>query len=504
MGCSHSLNHDSADNNQSPIWTQNRYIATLISNMPEYTETLIEIENELSGLPSSPAFNVQTLYTAIVEGTLPAMKSGEKLSMARLYVYHGLVGLHYGPNSPEYDAASNALFRYSQIDMSWARLSLSGPYIEFSSDLEYNTNFDQTSNQTVVPDTGSWLFLGEWATGHEHSNVVLREAHRVAPDIHTVIHTGSVHYSGTVREQNAKLVKPLKRYFPKATIRCLRGERDTYSGPTGFHYVQQSFGQQSSYFSISNRYVVLQGMDTTYPKMNKPTESATIPTASVAHLVDDEVSWHDKMIRQSKLSTKKPKKVVVVSHHAPITLNETEQPVNRRLCSQLSTIIPHIDAYLFGHENRFMLYQDYKFRNGLVLKKPRLIGHGSVSVPNLSKSPDGPNGPNGPNGPPNGPNGPNGANLEVLNALATDCENVPDLVESGWEITEDQHLLVKNDWMLGYDSTNKMTTTGFCILRCVDGKVTISYYNILQHTIFSRLSKPRKVYETKCVYVDHL
>jgi hypothetical protein len=105
---------------------------------------------------------------------------------------------------------------------------------------------------------------------------------------------------------------------------------------------------------------------------------------AMTSLVNEEAQWHVQQVQKAKVSGKK---VILFSHHEPITFNGSiglkkckQYPANDHLYRQLHDCIPSVDAYFFGHQHQFMLYQDYHYRDGQVLQKPRLIGHGGCPV----------------------------------------------------------------------------------------------------------------------------
>lgn len=412
--------------------SHNRYIACLQSILPPmFRSLIIEIEKDIGN-------DIEALYQRLLSGNTRITKTNSTIVQTEIYMYAGVIGLYYGVTSNEYKTITTNLLQYSNVDIEWLTFALEGLYTELTTPVSYQTTFND-NDCTTIPEECSILLLADFATGLERSNVVLREAKRIQPYIHMVIHGGDTYYSGTKTEQENNLVKPIQSIFPYAVIRCLRGNHDMYSGPDGFRYVQETIGQQATYFSITNSSLMIQGMDTSIYDVNPLLEGKTMVS-----LHADEVQWHIKKVEEAR---QQGKKIILFSHHEPITYNDNvgtlhdkNHPVNVSLCNQLQPIIPYIDAYFFGHQHNFMLYKDYTYKNNMKLRKPRLIGHGGCPV--MSQT------------------------LETMYTKGTYDTESNDVPE----------LLYGNDWKLG--NNGSVIDTGFVILTCSKGIVRADYYNI--------------------------
>jgi hypothetical protein len=417
--------------------THHYLLAPLQSHFTHLAHEMDEIEGLIGD-------NMDDFYKRLLDVQTGVTTGSTTWSERHMIVYLGVIALYYGPYSKEYKTLETHMYYQSSIDVQWIHAGFVGLYNAVTSTVDYNKNISDPRNVSSIQNNVNILLLSDFATGLERSEVVLKEAKRVSMDsIHMVIHGGDTYYSGTIKEQEANLLQPLRNYFPKAIHRCLRGNHDLYSGPLGFQHVMTTVGQHATYFSIENDHMIIQGMDTSVHDRN-PIVHDTMPT-----LVKEEAEWHVERIKKAKQAGKK---VIVFSHHEPITYNDSvgkkndkPYPVNESLYLQLKDGISDIDAYFFGHQHGFMLYQDYTYRDGPTLKKPRLIGHGGCPIID-----------------------------QPLEELYTPLE---------YDTSEyDQTKLVEGkDWHLGTNGT--VINMGFAILRCYDGLVQVDYYVIHSNSL---------------------
>lgn len=433
--------------------THHRYLACLQSILPVTDHSFLSVIEEDIGT------DIDALYQRLIHGQT-RITTSFPLNAIEVYMYAGVIGLHYGPHSPQFQTITDSLVTYSNVDMYWLGVAVEGLYTSVTQPVAYQTSFSARDVLTI-PNTCSILILSDFATGLRRSEVVLQEARRLCPTAHLVIHGGDTYYSGSRKEQETNLIQPLKTYFPHAMIRCLRGNHDLYSGPEGFAYVQESIQQPSTYFSVSNDYFLIQGMDTSLYDPNPLQEGKVMVS-----LLPAEAKWHSDRIQHA---TQQGKKVLVMSHHEPLTWNDSvgvykgkSPAVNMELYRQLEEVIPSIDAYYFGHQHGFMLYQDYTYRNGPTLKKPRLIGHGGCPV--MSNQ-----------------------TLETLytpptTPYDTSMMDVPQLVQGP-------------DWRLRHNGS--VIDTGFVMMTCDKDQIRADYYTIHSTAL--------DVYEQAvCVYSETL
>ena len=428
--------------------SHHRYIAIMQSILPSFaTNLLSELEEDIG-------HRIDDLYQRLLKGETRVTKSTNPLTTIEIYIYAGVIALYYGPHSEQCKTISDNLITYSNVDVKWLWVALEGLYTDISQPVSYSLTFNE-NDESILPEECTILLLADFATGLRRSTVVLEEARRIEPNVSCVIHGGDTYYSGSVQEQKEYLLEPIMGHFPNAMVRCLRGNHDLYSGPKGFQYVQDTIHQSSTYFSLSNSSLLIQGLDTSVFDDNPLLEGKTMVT-----LHDKEVAWHCDHVQKAK---RDGKKIILFSHHEPITFNDKvgiidgkEPPANISLYRQLHPIIPSIDAYYFGHQHGFMMYQDYTYRNGPTLKKPRMIGHGGCPV--MSQTLD---------------------TMYQVSSYDTTNFDIPSLMPG--------------DWKLGHNGS--VIDTGFVLLRCKKGSIRAEYYNIHSTAL--------ETYEqAKCVYTE--
>ena len=409
MGCFSS----SYEPVKTPVLAPITYYATsshrwisLIQSILTYTfpaVLLMDMEKDIGT-------DIDAFYQRLIAGK--TRLSGKRLSEPELYMYAGIIGLYYGPTSHKFEHITKNLVQYATLELSGFKVKLNHMHTQYTKPIEYASFFDKRS-VTIIDDEVTVLLVSNLATGTIRSSKVLEEAKKIASDIALIVVAGDTYYSGTIDEQEKNLLKPLRSVFPHVMVRYILGSHDMYSGPDGMEYVKKAVGQTASYVSIRNRNVVIQGMDTTYREY----------VEKCPMVRDDELEWHTQCIHEA---VQQNKKVVLMSYHEPIRYDKT---VNTPLLNQLKPLLMVSDAYLFGHQQHFMLYEDYQHEE-VVVKKPRLIGHGGTT--------------------------------SFKNAL--DTIYVRDGILPG----EEWHLRHNGDVM----------DSGFCILRCKEGRVTVEYYTI--------------------------
>lgn len=319
------------------VISHHRWISLIQSILPSPLYEINIIEQDIG-------YDIDLFYQRFISGKTRV--STGNLSTNELYVYAGVIGLYYGPNSHKYENITTNIIQYNKLDTTWLKSKLHSLYLQCNKPFEYTSTFDER-DVTVIDDDSTILLLYNFATGEKRSAIILEEAKRVEPDISIIIHGGGTYFSGTAEEHYKNLIQPIKSVFPNAMVRALRGTNDIFSGPDGFDYVKRTIGQNASYFSIRNQSLIIQGIDT-----------------SNQQIYEEEVQWHTRCIKEAD---KQNKKIITFSYHDPITEN--------KFLYQLKEIVPFIDAYFFGDKHTFMLYKDYPYED-TSLKKPRLIGHG--------------------------------------------------------------------------------------------------------------------------------
>ena len=413
--------------------SDHRLLSTLLTHIPALRNL------DIHDIELDVGTDMDALYQKLLTNQTTFMAQSSKLSESKIYLYMGLMGLYYGPHSHQVQVLERQFLAQSNVDVSWLKAGLKGLYHSLMTPVEYTTTFNE-QDELKIPNDVTILLLADFATGLDRSTAVLREAQRITEGhVHLVMHGGDTYYSGSVEEQKTNLLDPIRQHFPHSTIRALRGNHDVYSGPVGFNYVKAQVGQQATYCSVNNDFLLIQCMDTTLNDVNPMHEGI-----NMTYLHDDEVAWHLKMVKAAKADGKK---VILFSHHEPITYNDSvgkhhDMPIaaNHKLFLQMKEAYAATDAYFFGHQHHFMLYEDYKFRDGTILKKPRLIGHGGC--PNTSLNLD-----------------------EMYHPGDYDYAQY------------DRPSLLPGDfWHLGHNGS--VIDAGFALLTCRNGITQVDYYHV--------------------------
>ena len=381
--------------------------------------------------------DMESYYQRLIAGKTRV--SCKVLTDPELYVYAGVIGLYYGPTSHKFDHITKNLIQYARLDMKQIKARMNKVYRQCMKPMDYSTTFD-LKDTSIMDDDVTILMLSNFGTGMPRSTLLLEEAKRVAPEISLMILAGDTYYSGTAVEQEKNLIQPIRTVFPNAMVRYLRGSHDMYSGPEGFALIKTTFGQQSSYFSLRNHHLMIQAMDTSYLESLQDKNKDSYMTG----IRDDELEWHLQCIKEAH---SQEKKILLLSYHEPITykdpvglFHKTHPPVNVHLTHQLKPMFPLVHVYFFGHQHGFMLYEDYPLEDQTTIRKPRLIGHGgSTAVDHALDS------------------------MYVPGKLDTSLYPLPT-------------LLPGEEWHIRHNGS--IMDSGFCILRCKEGKVTAEYYNL--------------------------
>lgn len=382
--------------------SQNRWISLVQSILTDVfvTTTVQDMEKDIG-------MDIDAFYHRLIAGK--TRLTGKVLTVPELYVYAGIVGLCYGPTSHKFEHMTKNFVQYATLDMTEFKQKLTVMHGQCTKPITYATSFDK-NDITVLDDDVSLLLLANFATGTKRSQVVLDEAKKIVPDVSMLVVAGDTFYSGTVAEQEQHLIQPIRSVFPHVLIRYLRGSHDMYSGPDGFEYIKKTLGQSASYFSIRNRYFLLQGLDTSYRNFMEKT----------AMVREDELEWHTQCVHEA---TQQKKKIMLLSYHEPFSYDQHMTT----LMDQLTPLLPASDAYFFGQQRQLMLYEDYK-HDDVLIKKPRLIGHSGASYMNVN------------------------------------------------HVMEYSHVLPGEEWHLRHNGD--VMDSGFCVVRCKAGHVTVEYYTI--------------------------
>ena len=227
--------------------------------------------------------------------------------------------------------------------------------------------FKETPVDVRIGNQARMIVVGDWGSGIDRAQKIgkmmtaaIDEGRRDGREQH-VVHLGDVYYSGWGWECQRRFLD----YWPVKTDEAdsisswsLNGNHDMYSGGYGYFdrvLAEPRFHRQGggSYFRLFNDAWQLLGLDSAH------TENA---------LRGPQSEW----IRQHTTDSKR--KTMLMSHHQPFTVYEKHalkvDPILQGVLDQGA-----IDAWLFGHEHRCVLYTGH-----MGIKYPRLVGHGGVPV----------------------------------------------------------------------------------------------------------------------------
>jgi calcineurin-like phosphoesterase family protein len=220
-----------------------------------------------------------------------------------------------------------------------------------------------------LEDTAKVAVLGDWGTGQDAAKLVLRQIASRKPDI--VIHLGDIYYSGTDHEISNYFYQPWQQILGLASnpipTFTLAGNHDMYCGGVPYYSLLKTLGQPASYFCLRNAKWQIIALDTGYNDHN-PTGGGTGAT----FLQDTEVTW-----LEDKVNNAGGRQTILLSHHQLFTAFDAiaGSAVNMRLYSQISSLLPELALWLWGHEHNFVVYDSYQG-----LKRSCCLGHGAFPV----------------------------------------------------------------------------------------------------------------------------
>lgn len=257
--------------------------------------------------------------------------------------------------------------QFSVTDIGWVSSVVAMGIRKFKDKRPFNA---APAQDVVIGDNCRLVVVGDWGSGIPRAQKVAREMrNHVADgrdrgiDCH-VIHLGDVYYSGFEFEYRDRFLP----YWPvhpteagKVRSWCLNGNHDMYSG--GYSYfdyllADPRFGrqEQSSFFRLANTHWQILGLDTAWDDDG---------------LKDPQDAWvRDKIANN-------PQKTMIMSHHQLFSARENSPNVGKVMRAKLKDVLEgnKIDAALWGHEHRCMIYEPHDH-----VRYGRLIGHGGVPV----------------------------------------------------------------------------------------------------------------------------
>jgi len=211
------------------------------------------------------------------------------------------------------------------------------------------------------------ILLGDWGTGIPRAQKVAKMIEKILAEgsgkqlEQHVIHLGDVYYSGWKREYEDRFLK----YWPvrpeeadKYSSWSLNGNHDMFSGGHAYYTVllnDERFKRQqrSSFFSLSNRYWKILGLDSAWEDDD---------------LKDPQASWVESNVQNTS------QKIMLLSHHQLFSAYEGgREKMQKKLASILQS--GRIRTWFWGHEHRCVIYNP-----NMNVQFARCVGHGGVPV----------------------------------------------------------------------------------------------------------------------------
>jgi hypothetical protein len=225
------------------------------------------------------------------------------------------------------------------------------------------------ASQIALPDVCKVALLADWGADNVHAKRLGDLA--ISRGAEFVIHLGDIYYSGSKAESETFLKNwPLRgadgNPLPKRSF-ALNGNHEMYSlGRYYFTTVLDGLGQEASYFTLSNDWWQIQGLDTAYVPFS-------ISGGSEDASMRPQWDWLLESIKSSPT-----KKNIFLSHNQPLSAHLPEFIASYSLDQEYRKLLQTtrgnaIFAWFFGHEHRCTIYDDTK-----TLFKARLIGNGAI------------------------------------------------------------------------------------------------------------------------------
>ncbi|MBY5471521.1 hypothetical protein HFO86_15075 [Rhizobium leguminosarum] len=257
--------------------------------------------------------------------------------------------------------------KFSVTDIGWVSSLVAMGIRKFESPHPFNPEPAPTH---ILSDRFRLIVVGDWGSGVPRAQKTatsmrnhLKSAMDAGLECH-VVHLGDVYYSGFEYEYRDRFLAYWPVYPDEASLAgswCLNGNHDMYSGGHAyFDYLLKDprFARQagSSFFCLANKHWQILGLDTAWDDDG---------------LKDPQASWVKKRVSDNDSKT------MILTHHQLFSAREHSADVGKVLREKLGSVLDagKIDAAIWGHEHRCVLYEPY----GNV-KYARLIGHGGVPV----------------------------------------------------------------------------------------------------------------------------
>jgi hypothetical protein len=241
----------------------------------------------------------------------------------------------------------NRLFRrHGETDIGWTRVVID--QILNLKRAPFPIYHDPRESRFMMAHQTRVALFSDWATGEPETRAVAEQIESANPQ--QIIYLGNVYRSGLRSEAREHLLRPFPR--PKSLQRrwALNGNHDMLAGGWGyFEEVLPAFGQPASYFSISNGYWRLIGLDTAYRDRE---------------LSSSQFEWLEAETRDRQGN-------ILLTHHPPYSAYEA---VGGKILMNLKPLLEEgrIHAWFWGWEHRHVIYKRHFNTLG------RCIGHGGL------------------------------------------------------------------------------------------------------------------------------
>lgn len=289
-------------------------------------------------------------------------QSHDKLTSLVQSSMTGTLHSHWGDKLP---AVLN-LFGQGNVVV-WAPTGIAALLEHFKGKPPFRQATDKS--RITIPDQCTIALLGDWGADNDHAQTLAALARQRNPDY--VIHLGDIYYAGTEPECRKFLENwPLKEAAGasrKGHSFALNGNHEMYSeGRYYFTTVLEGFGQDASYFELSNSRWQFFGLDTAY-----------VPFSISGGAVDTSLKcqW-DFLVEEINRSP--AKKNILLCHNQPVSAFHKEYQAGASLREEYERLIgaTRADAvygWFFGHEHRCTIYDD-----SALPYKARLLGNGAI------------------------------------------------------------------------------------------------------------------------------
>ena len=224
-------------------------------------------------------------------------------------------------------------------------------------------------SRITIPPQCKIAILGDWGADNDHAESIATLVRQQNPDY--AVHLGDIYYSGSEPECRKFLDNwPLRDASsqPRQGFSfALNGNHEMYSeGRYYFTTVLDGFGQEASYFALSNDWWQLLGIDTAY-----------VPFSISGDKRDSNLQCQWDFLVDC-INSNTSKKNILLSHNQPVSafLKETADGAPLRVDYDRLVAATRNNAvygWFFGHEHRCTIYDD-----SATPWKARLLGNGAI------------------------------------------------------------------------------------------------------------------------------